>query len=270
MAQRTQLKQIIELGVSQRQMNDHFLHDAVVALAQSAARARVAASAPAAMTDNSSGTADGAFGLEAVVTPVEGIVDGVISFSPKAGFDTAITAIAAANKELIAKANALLVLITGTSGVRITATTGGTNDGTIAAITHALTAATSACVAAAKGKLEINKARNMQATIQSALNYCRVAMGLAPASDNSGGIFDRTIAGWDIDSQESASTGTAAAATEATLTDASADAALLALTNNIASMAASVNQMRGTVAIGPFVIATSNARARNKLADITV
>ena len=270
MPQRNQLRQQIELGVSQRQMNDHLMHDAVVALAQEAARARIAASAPTALTDSSGGTAAGGFALAAVVTPVEGVVDGATAFSPKAGFDTAITATQAGHKELASKVNELLARITGDAGVRVTMAAGGAANGTIEAITSALTAATSGCVEAASGKAQIVKARNVQAAIASAVNYCRVATGLASLADGSGGVFDRVHAGWNVDADAAAATATAATTGQATLTDASADAALTALRANIASLAAAVNQLRGTLAIGPFVVATSNARTRLRLADTTV
>ncbi len=271
MAQRTQINRIIELGVSHRQMNDHFVHDAVVALAQERARARVAAAPPAALTDSSGGTSAGApFNLAAVVTPTEATVDGVTAFSPKAGFDTATTAIEAAHKELAVKVDALLVLIAGGTGPVIGMAAGGAANDTVEAITSALTAAATNTVAAASAKAEITKARNVQAALASAINYARVAMGLAPLTDGTGGAFNRTNAGWPVASFARAATAASPATGEKTLTDASVDAALGALRNNIATMAAALNQMRGTIAIGPFVVATSNARTRFLGADVTV
>lgn len=270
MAHRKQLKQIVELGVSWRQMNDHLLHDAVVALAQEAARARVAAAAPAALTDNSGGTGNANFILSAVVTPTKGIVDGVTTFAPKAGFDTATTAIEAAHKELAEKANAFLALITGTTGQRVTMAAGGAADGTIGAITAELTAAASATLDAATGIAEITKARNVQAALASAVNYIRVAMGLHTVTDGTGGKFLRTITGWNVDSDARAASGTSPANGAETLTDASVDAALVALRNGIATLADALDQARGTLGIGPFVVATSNPRTRMVNADVTV
>lgn len=266
MAQRTQLKQLIELGVSHRQMNDHLLHDAVVALAQEAARARVVAANVTALTDSSGGTAqdsNGAFVLSAVVTPTKGTVDGATAFSPKAGFDTATAAIDDAHGEIATKLGSLLEAVSGSAGVGILGTFGGTAGGTIAAITAALTAATSGCVAAASGISEITKLRNTQAALASALNYVRVAMGLNTIVDGSGGVFTRDVTGWDVTDFERAATATAATSGQETLTDATVDAALGALKNNVATLAAALAEVvDDSWSIGPFVVATSNARTR--------
>lgn len=268
MAQRAQINQIIELGVAHRQMNEHLVQDAVAALAQEAARARVAASAPGALTDSTGGT--GGAALAAVVTPTQGIVDGATAFSPKAGFDTATTAIEAAHKELATTLNLFLARITGASGPRVTMTAGGSANATLEAITSALTAATSGTLEATTGRAEITKARNVQAALASALNYCRVAMGLAPITDGSGGVFNRVTNGWNVDAFARAASATSPTTGGATLTDASVDAALGALRNNISTMAAALNVMRGALAIGPFVVATSNPRTRLVAGDVTV
>jgi hypothetical protein len=110
----------------------------------------------------------------------------------------------------------------------------------------------------------------VQAALVSAINFCRVAMGLLPMTDGSGGIFTRVAAGWDVDADVRAATAASPSNGGLTLTDASVDAALGALRNNISTMAAALNQMRGTLAIGPFVVATSNARTRLRGADVTV
>lgn len=269
MAQRTQLNQIIELGVSHRQMNDHIVHDAVVALAQEAARARVAASAPTALTDSSGGIAASGFALAAVVTPSEATVDGVAQFIPKAGFDTATAAIDAGHGELSVKVNALLALIGGATGVAFAGTFGGTTNGTVEVITLPSKNAANP-VPAATAKAELTKARNVQAALASAINYARVAMGLAPLTDGSGGLFTRTIDGWDVNDDARAATAAAASVGAQTLNETETTAALQALKNNVASMAAAVNQMRGTIDIGPFVVATSNARGRFLGGDVTV
>ena len=268
MAQRAQIKQIIELGVSHRQMNDHLVQDAVAALAQEAARARVAASAPGALTDSTGGT--GGAALVAIVTPTKGVVDGVTAFSPKAGFDTATAAIEAAHKELATTLNLFLARITGASGPRITMTAGGVTNATLEAITSALTAAASGTLDATTGIAEINKARNVQAALASAMNYCRVAMGLAPIADGSGGLFNRTTSGWNVDAFVRAVTASSPANGGETLTDATVDAALGALRNNISTIAMVLNVMRGTLNIGPFVVATSNPRTRLVAGDVTV
>lgn len=271
MAQHKQIVQIIELGVAQTQPDHINVSRALTALAQEAARSRVAAAAPAALIDSSTGTANSANALVSVGTPVQAMKDGVTEHAPKAAFDTAVGKVDNANAELATKVNALIALIGGgTANVADVATNAAAATGTIAALDLALAGAATNVVAAATGTQQIVILRNNQASIASAINWCRVAMGLAPITDNSGGMFEKSqTTAWP--SQDVAATAAAVTANGAmTLTDASVDAALDALADNVASMASALNQMRGTVAIGPFVIATHNAHTRLQIADTTV
>lgn len=270
MAQQTQNNRLIELGVAQVNMNERDQGLAIAALAQESARARVAAAAPDDLTDSSTGTADGGFALAAVVTPTVAVVDNVALLAPKAAFDTQIGLIEDAHEELRSKVNEFVVLVAGSTAAAVEATAGAAADDTIAAITSALTgsAADDQGVPSADGITQINTARNNQAALAAAVNYCRVAMGLDVISDGSGGMFNRTQSAYEM--TDAAATGTAAANGENSLSETTVEAALAALNNNIASMAAALNEMRGTLAIGPFVVATHNPRSRFALADTTV
>lgn len=73
-----------------------------------------------------------------------------------------------------------------------------------------------------------------------------------------------------MDADVRAASGTSPTSGGETLTDASVDAALGALRDNIATLADALDQARGTLAIGPFVVATDNPRSRFVGADTTV
>lgn len=271
MAQQTQINRIIEMGVAQSGINARDLSQAIAAIAQENARARVAASAPTALTDSSGGSAASGNALVAVVTPTVVAQDGAADLAPKTGFDTAIGLLEDAHEELGAKVTELVALIApGAADVASFSAAAAAND-TIAAISLTLTAVTAADagVEDSSGITQINTARNNQASLASAINWCRVAMGLAPITDNSGGLFTKEVA-TDWPAADAAATGTAAGAGENSLTDTSVDAALTALVNNVSSMAAAVNEMRGTVAIGPFVVATNNPSWKFQQGDVTV
>lgn len=271
MAQQTQINRIIEMGVAQVGSNARDLGQAVAALAQEAARARVAASAPGAFIDNSGGTAASGNALAAIVTPTIAAVNGVVEMAPKAGFDTAIGKIEDAHEEIGSKINEFIALIAPGAADMAAFSEAASADETIAALDLTLTAttATNAALDATTGIQQINIARNNQASLASAINWCRVAMGLAPITDNSGGMFTKTP-GADWPAVDQAATAAVAGSGENSLTDTTVDAALTALGNNIASMAAALDEMRGTLAIGPFVVATNNPGWKFQNGDVTV
>lgn len=229
----------------------------------------VTAGADIVLTDSSGGTP--ATALAAVVTPTAVAQDGAASLAPKAGFDTQIGLIEDAHAEIAASLNKMIDLIAGPSYPDVDGfTLGAAADQTIDAITVDLTAVTAADVGVedASGITQITTARNNQATLCSALNFTRVALGLAPITDGSGGLFTKGSDGsWD--GVDAAATGTAAAAGELSLTDASVDAALTALRNNIATLASYVNAAENGLAIGPFVLATNNPNWKFRAGDIT-
>jgi hypothetical protein len=265
MARQDQNTRVIELGVANVNINARDQGLAIAALAQESARARVAASAPTALTDSSTGTAGAA--LVAVPLGADAVHDGG-SHVPKAGFDTTMGLVEDAHEELLAKTNELIVLIAGSTYPTVAASAGAAADNTIAEIA-ALTGATNNLVPRADANAQIVIARNNQASIAGAVNVCAVALGLATLPDNSGGAFSKTATEFGI--VDAAATGTAlATAGDATITLASANAALTALKNNISTLAETINEMRGALAIGPFVIATSNPQTRFVTADTTV
>jgi hypothetical protein len=267
MAQRNQIKQIIELGIAQANVNAVDLNSAVAALAQENARARVDAASVADLTDNSGGTPG--VGLAAVVTPTVVAQDGVALLAPKTAFDTQIGNIQNAHQELIAKTNAFIAAIAPGSRTLGTIAAATAADGTIAAITALLTgsAAADQGVEDATGIAQIVQARNIGSTICAAINWVRVAQGLAPITDNSGGngYYSNTAYG---PNPNAAATGTAVPAGGLSLTEVSVENALGALRNNIATMAAALAEANAP-AIGPFVVATHNPRTRWSFGDVT-
>lgn len=264
MAQRTQLKNLIEVGVSQIQENYHLLQDAVVALAQESARTRLDAANITALTDNSTGTPAASL----VAVPIGVLAENPASAPTKASFDTQMALVRDAHLELSTKINAAIAVVAGASARVVRNTNGTAVDGTIAAIA-AFTNGTDDTVDFATGNAQIVVARNNQAAICAGLNYLRTALGVAPVTDGSGGVFNTSAT--EYVTVNPAATGAAADdAGDDTMTAASALAALNALKNNLATLAARTNEILGTLAIGPFVVATQNPRTRFKAADVTL
>lgn len=269
MAQQNQINTIIELGVAQANVNARDQNLAIAALAQENARSRVSAGSVTDLTDNSGGTAASGNALATVPSPVTVAQDGVELLAPKAAFDTQIGLIEDAHEEIGVKASEIIALIaSGSREVSSISAAAGADD-TIAAITTALTGSAAARlgVPAADGIAQIVQARNIQATLAAAINWLRVAQGLAPITDNSGGHAFISDSEWGA-LPDAAATGTAAAAGENSLTEASVEASLDALNNNIASMAAALTEANAP-AVGPFVVATHNPRTRFSAGDVT-
>lgn len=266
MAQQNQIKRIIEIGVSQANINARDQNLAIAALAQENARARVSAGSVTNLTDSSGGTAASGNALAAVVTPTVVAQDGAALLAPKAAFDTQIGLIEDAHEEIGAKAAAIIDLIASGSKKPSSIDAAAAADNTIAAITVALTgsAAADQGVEDATGIAQIVQARNIQATLAAAVNWISVAQGLPPIADGSGGVVIDTYT-----LPDAAATGTAAAATENSLTEASVEAALSALRNNISSLAAQLTAANAP-AIGPFVVATNNPNWKFRTGDVTV
>lgn len=263
MARKDQNVRLIELGVAHVNINARDQGHAIAALAQENARSRVAASAPAPLVDNSSGTTSES--LIAVTTPSIFKKDGATTLAAKADFDTQIGLLEDAHEELVSKTNELILLVAGPTARKVGATAGEAADNTIAAIADQLGLTTNV-VDAVTGIAEINVARNNQAALAAGINYVSVAMGMSTLPDNCGGIFDLNATNYVM---TDAST-TAAAITadgEDSLTLASVNSAMGALRNNVATMSAKLNELRGTINVGPFVVATSSPRTRFLAAD---
>jgi len=266
MAQQTQIKKIIELGVAQANPNARDLNLAVAALAQENARARVSTGSVTDLTDSTGGTAASANALVAVVTPTVVTQNGVALLAPKTAFDTQIGLIEDAHEEIGVKAAEIIALIATGSLAPASIDAAATANDTAAAITVALTgsAAADQGVEDATGIAQIVQARNIQATLARAVNWISVAQGLAPIADGSGGAIIMNYA-----LPDAAATGTAAAAGEDSLTEVSVESALTALRNNIASLIAQLTAANAP-AIGPFVVATHNPSWKFTNGDVTV
>lgn len=264
MAQQTQINRLIELGVAQVNPNFRDMNLAIAALAQDLARTKLDAANLTVITDSTTGTA--AASLVAVPNGVEGLHG--ISAPTKTSFDTQIGLVEDAHEELRTKINAAIVIVAGTAPRMIEAASGAAADNTAAAIA-AFTNGTDDTVDFATGNREIVRQRNNQASICAGLNYLRVALGVAPITDNTGGVF--TVSSTLYPVSDAVATGPAAADPgDPTMTAASAAAALTALKNNISTLIARTNEVLGTMAIGPFVVATNNPRTRFKSADVTI
>ena len=264
MAQQTQINQLIELGVAQVNMNSRDMGLAIAALAQDLARTKLDAANLTVITDNTTGTAAASL----VAVPVGVAAVNPASAPTKTSFDTQMGLVEDAHEELRGKINAAIAVVAGSTARVIETASGAAPDNTAAAIA-AFTNGTDDTVDLTTGNREIVRARNNQASICAGLNYLRVALGVAPITDGTGGVFTVTSALYP--NEDAVATGNAAANPgDATMTAASALASLNALKNNISTLIARTNEVLGTLAIGPFVVATNNPRTRFKLADVTL
>lgn len=269
-----QINKVIELGVMSTDPVMKPFQQAVIALAQQQARIKVKAALTAttiaALTDNGGGTASAATPPEvkAGVMPTATVMDGVALYAPKAGFDTAVAALYAAQQELGAKITSLKPFIDPTRDVSVFA---GTNDGTIAAITVALTGvADTTGVAAASALTQLMRLRNNFAALTAATNYQRVAVGLAPIADLTGGALDMTDpAVWP--GVATASTASAVTTGAASLPEVATETILGVFRDNVKTLSTAINQIINVndANLGPFVVATDRARTKFRAADIT-
>lgn len=264
-----QINKVIELGVMMTDPIMKPFQQAVIALAQQQARIKVKAAAVAALTDSSGGIASVASPPKVVAgtLPVSTVSDGVALMAPKTGFDTAVAAIYAGQEELAAKITAIKAVIDPTRSLTVFA---GTNDGTIAAVTTALTGnATTGMVAAASALTQLKRLRQNFSVLTSAINYLRVAVGLAPIEDGTAESIDTSGANWV--GVATAATATAVTTGGASLPEVATETFLTAMTANLATLAVAVNQVRAIddANVGPFVVATDRQRTKFRSADVT-
>lgn len=205
-------------------------------LAQQGARA--ALTVPTAIIDSSTGVA----AATVVAVPLPGKfthVDGQSDLAQLASFNTAAITI---NNGIAVLAEHLSV--NGNVKLNIPAITGGDGviavSGTVPAATKTVTGVDGA-TATALGRLEAGSAlsalRNNLATVVRAYNALAVAIGVDTLTDNSGG--KPTLTDYTLVNRVVAATGVAAAGDAAS--KAAVDAALTALANDIATVAAKIN-----------------------------
>ena len=266
MPQRTQIKRIIELGVAQVNLNAVDTGLALAALAQENTRNRIAAAAIGATADASGGTADPNYTLGAIVTPTTGTVNGADTFADKTGFDAAITSLNGSHATIRDAVNAVLAAIQGGAAYGRQVQDPGVAAAAIAAITP-LAGATAGAVDSATAIQQLVTARNNQASLAGAINYCRVASGLEPLRDGSGGKFTKSITAYPMALQDATGAGLTGSGTSLSLEG--TNLALTAIADNIASMVAAVNEVASAPDIGPFVVATHNPHTRWPVGNTT-
>lgn len=270
MPNKNQITDIIELGVQQVGGDFRNQQLAIAALAQENARKRVAAANITNMVDNSGGTAS-AVGLvpipPLVVVPQDGVTPLVMQSA--AGPNMGFTMIGL--MELAVKTNAFIDAIApGSPPINYRTANPPPNNGAIPPIPPSV----SSTVAPDEGMLAkefvpvINGYINFASILASAINWVRVAQGLAPISDMSGGTFTKLQHEWGQDWYVSGATKITASAGEDAITAASFISTFLALRDNLATLAAALTQANAP-AIGPFVVATNNARTRLSAGDVT-
>jgi len=223
------------------------LHEVVRVLAQDAALTKGAAVAD--LTDNSGGTSGS--GVVAAVGTVTAFTVTGTDLTPKAGFDAELAKVKNALRTVQAKLEGVATATGVTLGY--TYSGGGTNGaGTIAAISDALTEVTgdsSGGLAFAGTNDLVTTYKNAIATLIAGANKVRTAAGLSAIVDNSGGLFQPTVAvlaaasGAGVD-------GTSLSGVEGT----DGEAILTKLRNAVATLAEGITDVTGNNAY-PRVIA---------------
>lgn len=153
------------------------LRDLAIADAKTRVAAAVVATTLADLTDNGAGAAaDGTINVIAV--PAAGFTEVGTASAQKAGFETALGTVKNALTELAAKVVALKAIVPATDLVN---NVGGTAaDGTIAAITVALTGVSSSIVPYTTGTVLMKTYRNYFYTLAVEVNKLAVAVGATP------------------------------------------------------------------------------------------
>lgn len=215
-------------------------HDDVVkalrGLAQDNARNRIEVASLTDVTDSTGGTAGTT--TVAVTTPSAFTVTATDA-SPKAGFDTATGKLANCAAEFADFLNPILATLGLEQIVQGNGTVGSA--GTLAALDLTLTAVDgsgSTALEAVSAAAQIVIARNNQATILRKINEICTAVGDNTLANNTGGTPDKTT--FTLDDRAATSAGVDGTALS-TLSDTAVDAALTALGNNYATMAAHIN-----------------------------
>ena len=211
------------------------LHEAVLLLAKQEAARRL--DGVAALTNNSGGTAG-------TITEVAGLTeaaDGGTTLAQKASTEAALNTVLDGVGELFAKANAMADVL----GIdQVTNNAGGTSpDGTLGAITVAVTAATTG--------VQDTETNGVIASLNNAIYQAAVltnklcaATGLAPVTIG----YDKTVA-----STVAAITVSGGTAANPGLTKAAVDAALVTFRNNIKTIGDKLVALSGTT--DPYIIA---------------
>jgi hypothetical protein len=267
MGQQRQIVRVIELGVAQVNINARDIGLALAALAQEAGRNRVDAATIADITDSSGGTAGALVNLFAIPEGAGQLTDA--GAPTLATLNATYGAVYDGQAEIAAKVNAVLLALTG-AGTRAVTFTGSTADGTIGAIPAFVAAANGAGADYATTLASTIKLRNNFAALTGAVNFARIAVGLAPIEDRTGGIFTKTLTAWEL---EEPADSVAAVGFEQSGAFGSALAMSgveTAMKNNIATLAAAIDETTNASGIGPFVVATHNPATRMMAADVTL
>lgn len=230
------------------------LTPAVRGLAQNIAR--IAASAVAALVDNSGGAAaDGTIEAMALFTPA---VLGSTDCVQKAELEAAFVNLTDGLKELIAQANALHAKVPALDGTLTDSIVGTAADGTIGAVDVSMTAVATSLASATGANAFVVAYRNAVSQLAVHANKLCVACGVAPLVDNSGGTVSWGTAFADI----AEGTGTAVSGADTTSANAAikktdGDAKLVLMNNALREIAAKLNACRSATGGVAVVVAAS-------------
>jgi hypothetical protein len=266
MGQQRQIVRVIELGVAQVNINARDIGLALAALAQEAGRTRVGAATIADIIDNSGGTAAEQVSIVSIPTGVGQVTD--MGAPTLATMNAFIASAYAGQAEIAAKTNSVLLALTG-AGTRAVTYTGSTADGTLGAVTDLTVAGNGAGASVAESVAAMMALRSNFAALTGAVNFARIAVGLAPIEDRSGGMFTKTLTAWEMEEPATAVAATGFDQSAAFGTSLAMSGVALTVKNNIATLAAAIDETTNASGIGPFVVATHNPATRMMQADVT-
>lgn len=220
------------------------LADVLIALAGGIAKNSAASVAD--LTDNGGGAA--ADGTIAVIPLATGTPVAGASCPTKAEIETDFGLVKDALTEVGAKilqVSAKVPAFTPTNSIG-----GAAADGTIAAITTAITGATAARVSKTGFNAVVNRIRKAVAQLARDVNALATATGQTLLADNSGGVdtFNHTYAALDV------STGTAAVDGTTSVVSAEATATLTACANAVKELSSKLNAITSDTPATPSVI----------------
>jgi len=229
---------------------DEGLSALIRGLAQSVARTHIDTNLD--LTDSSTGSADTDGIIEAQSSPLTAFTKAGTDCAPKAGFDTAVGKIANAMAVLAEHVN---TINTDLSLPAITDSTGGTvgTSGTVPALDKTLTAVNSNCVDATTANATLAVIKTNMATLYGVVDRIAVAVGTSKLSSSLGELYSGGVTLEAISSTGTSVDGTA----DSTLADATVDAELTAIANNIATLSWKLDQITSTTVseLAPEVVA---------------
>lgn len=230
---------------------------AAIVMGLAASQALISASTAADITDNSSGSATGTLAALTSATPA---VVGTNDAAQKAALETQLALVVDGLKEVVAQINVIRAKVPAFDALT-DSMSGTAADGTIAAISHALSGVGSSMASATGFNTFLAAASIRISQAAYFTNHLLTACGKTNLVDSTGShnkVYSTTFAAIST-STGSAASGADTGSTNAIVKVADANAKLLVMKNSIASLAAKLNALTadGNATPVPVVVAVN-------------